>query len=59
MEAVDLLHKRDWKVTARKREGWRKEIGVVMAKKRAEAPQNKSTCMCDNLFRNTEVRIKY
>jgi hypothetical protein len=38
----DLLQKRDWNVTAMKREGWRKEIGVVMAKKRVEAQQKKS-----------------
>jgi hypothetical protein len=44
-------------VTARKRKSWRKEIGVVMAKQRDEAPQKKS--IWDNLFRNTQVQIKY
>jgi hypothetical protein len=57
MDAVGLLQKRDWKVTARKRKGRRKEIGVVKAKQRAEAPQKK--IIRENLFRNTEVQIKY
>jgi hypothetical protein len=57
MDAVHLLQKRDWKVAGKKRKGWRKEIGLVMAIKRDEAPQKKS--MWENLFRNTEVQIKY
>jgi len=57
MDAVDLLQNRDWKVAERKRKSWRKEIGVVAAIKRDETPQKKS--MWDNLFRNTEVQIKY
>jgi hypothetical protein len=57
MDAVDLLQKRHWKVSAGKRKDWRKEIGVVTAKRRGEAPQKKSTW--GNLFRNTEVQINY
>ena len=55
MDAVDFLQKLAWKVTARERKGWRKEIGVVMAKQLAEAPQKKS--MWDNPFKNTEIQI--
>jgi hypothetical protein len=42
MDAVDLLQMWGWKVAAKKREGWRKEIGEAMARKRAEAAQKKS-----------------
>ena len=37
-DAVDLLHVHTWKVAAKKREFWRKEIGEAMARKKAEAP---------------------
>jgi len=37
-DAIDLLHIRNWKMAARKRKGWRKEIGEAMARKQAEAP---------------------
>ena len=37
-DAADWLQLRDWKAAARSREGWRKEIGEAMARKRAEAP---------------------
>jgi len=55
MVTVDFLQKLAWKVTERDRKGWRKEIGVVMAKQLNEAPQKKS--MWDNPFKNTEVQI--
>ena len=35
---VDLLQIRSWKAAARRREGWRKEIGETMARKGAKAP---------------------
>jgi hypothetical protein len=38
---VDLPQIRNWKVAARKREVWRKEIGKAMARKHAEAPKKK------------------
>jgi hypothetical protein len=37
-DAVDLVHIRNWKAAARRREGWRKVIGEAIARKRAEVP---------------------
>ena len=34
-----MLQIRNWKVAARKTEGWRKEIGEAMARQGVEAPQ--------------------
>jgi hypothetical protein len=38
---VDLLQIRNWKATARKRKGWRKEIEEAMNQKRAGVPYKK------------------
>ena len=35
-DAIDLFHIRNWKMAARKREGWSKEIGEAMARKQTE-----------------------
>jgi len=32
IDAIDSLHIRNWKMAARKREFWRKEIGEAMAR---------------------------
>ena len=38
---IDLLQILNWKAAARNREGWRKVIGKVMARKRVEVSQKK------------------
>ena len=37
-DAVDILQIRSWKGAATMREGWRKEMGEAMARKRSKAP---------------------
>ena len=37
-DAVDILQILNWKAAARKREGWRKEMGEAMARRRAKVP---------------------